>query len=143
MTTSQYDRLVWRIPGVEGQLVTMGKILCLDFFISRCQGLLTHGHMQPVCTQNNTYVCIHTCTHAHLIPSKWGSKTLCLGYMLRQPLNCPYDDLDIHLTSNFFPNIDKVICPATCNDLILICFWCSNLSNYLFFLKQQFGNICL
>lgn len=48
---------------VEGQLVTAGG-LWLDFFISRCQGPLKHGHMQPAWT--HTVMARTVCKHKHI-----------------------------------------------------------------------------
>lgn len=82
---------------VEGQLVTTGGFWH-DFFISRCQGPLTHGHTQPAWTHTVTTRTvwkqkqINTRTYIR-ISSKWRSGTSGLGYTLRQPLNSPYDHL--------------------------------------------------
>lgn len=44
-----------------------GSALWLDFFISRCQGPLTHGHTPPTCT-HEWRVRMHGHTNTHKIP---------------------------------------------------------------------------
>lgn len=99
MTSSQYDRLVGKTPGVGGQLVTVGG---LSDMISSSAGAKVPWHTDTCCQYAHILTHMHAQAHKHTL---WipANKELDLVVRVtgwRKPLNPPYVQLDLHLASS-------------------------------------------